>query len=953
MPKFNESDKSTNASGADSSAADRAQKPDTAHLLEPPKSYLEKGVDAVTSTVIKDDKLRKDVDHYSVEFIKTAALFTRGKYGAIGTLAIYGLASASPETSLGRQAEDFTLGAVRGFGTRTVLNHVSEKFSSAPVKGVLTGMGSRALDITVQHDTFTQPTKTLDRLNKELLDPKLLAFDAITWTGGEALFKGANTLLKGSLSKSPLAHSISMGSSFGMVTGGSAEIVRQQDAGEKFNISKVVEKTLLEGLVMGAAGGTGHKLSPRPMIAGDNALGGEKNSSINVDVRPETKGASKGDTPADAKGSVSVTAGEGKVSLAEISALSVARQKSIAAPEVDGTTAAPREFVISSGKRDLTPLRSNEKDNAWLKVREVLKGEDGAETLGPKKLLFVQKLGASEGLQAKSAKADIIVTSHPENLTPAEKAKHAFPEGEGKVWLTTGKDNRLLLSLGDNPVSQWRKAGYVDPVRLDHGHTTLSVMAPLLVGDPVRPNSEASKAEWKEFDRQLAEAKKLGVDSVSTDVWWGMVEPSKGKFDWTYYEKMSDHISRAGLKWVPILSFHQCGGNVGDNVSVPLPSWVWGEVAGKIPGATPESVKYKSEQGNTSTEYLSLWADKHAIDRYGSVMREFQTHFADKAKDIGEVNVSLGPAGELRYPSYNSHDQNAGYPTRGALQAYSDLAQTSFRDYVLTKYGGEEGVAKAWNFTGLKAENIKPPSEVGGFFERGDHFKLQYGRDFFDWYNQSLIDHGKTVMGTAVKVFGQPESAFYGIDLGAKIPGVHWRVGERQGDNVNLGDRQAELTAGLIRTSRGDWDKDADGRGYRPLLSMFRELQPMRAGMGNRVVPAFTALEMKDGHDGAANRTLPRTLATWVGQEATRQGLFIKGENALNGTLYNGESWDIMKSHLSLPKQNGDYHGLTFLRMSDVVNNDVARSKFAEMNNARNTLDVIRQSIAKLFRKSA
>jgi beta-amylase len=933
LPKFSESEKSTKA---DRPGTDASGQPDTAHLLEPPTSYLEKGVDAVVGLAVKDDKLRKEVDHYGVEFVKTAALFTRGKYGALGTVALYGLASASPETSIARQAEEFALGGVRGFGTRTVLNHVTESFKSAPVKGIITGIGSRALDITVSHDTFTQPSRTLDRLNKELLDPKMLAFDAITWTAGEGLFKGANTLLKGSLSKNPLAQSISMGSSFGMVTGGSAEIVRQQDAGEKFNITKVVEKTFLEGLVMGAAGGTGHKLSPKPMIAGDNALGGEKNTSINVDVRPD---------PAKTM----------TLTLAEISALSVTKQKSAMAPEVAPAAegAKPREFVISAGKRDLTPLRSNATDNAWLKVREVLKGEDGSESLGPKQLMFVQKLGASEGLQAKAAKADLIVTSHPENLKDSDKAKHAFPEGEGKVWLTTGKDNRILLSLGDNPVSQWRKQGFVDPVRLDHGHTTLSVMAPLLVGDPMRPTSEASKAEWKEFDRQLAEAKKLGVDSVSTDVWWGMVEPSKGKFDWSYYDKMSDHISKAGLKWVPILSFHQCGGNVGDNVSVPLPSWLWADVAAKIPGATPESVKYKSEQGNTSTEYLSLWADKHAIDRYGSVMREFQTHFADKAKDIGEVNVSLGPAGELRYPSYNSHDQNAGYPTRGALQAYSDLAQASFKDFVLKKYGGEEGVAKAWNLDGLKAENIKPPSEVTGFFERGDHFKLQYGRDFFDWYNQSLIDHGKHVMGTAVKVFGQPESAFYGIDLGAKIPGVHWRVGERQGDNINLGDRQAELTAGLIRTSRGDWDKDADGRGYRPLLSMFRELQPMRAGMGSRVVPAFTALEMKDGHDGPAGRTLPRTLATWVGQEATRQGLFIKGENALNGTLYNGESWDIMKSHLSLPKQHGDYHGLTFLRMSDVVNNDVARAKFSEMNNARNSLQSVKEVIAKFFRRSA
>jgi len=616
------------------------------------------------------------------------------------------------------------------------------------------------------------------------------------------------------------------------------------------------------------------------------------------------------------------------------------------------SSSSARQFVIDAGKAELPALR-NKDGNLMLQVREVVKAEDGSEKHGPLQKLFVQKRGFSEALHPDAAKADLIVSSHPENLTLADRAKHVFPEAEGKVWLTTGKDNKLLLSAGDNPVSQWRKHGYVEPVRLDHGNVTLSVMAPLSVGEFHNLNSEKSTTAWSEFDRQLTEAKKLGVDAVSTDVWWGVVEPAKGKFDWSYYDKMSDHVTKAGLKWVPILSFHQCGGNVGDDVSVPLPSWIWNDMAARIPGGNNESVRYKSEQGHTSTEYISLFADHLVMDRYESVMSEFQRHFADKAKDIGEINVSLGPAGELRYPSYNSHDQHAGYPTRGALQASSDLATQAFRDYALTKYGGAEGVSKAWSMKDLTAEKILPPSETDGFFLRGDHFNLQYGRDFFDWYNQSLINHGEEVMTRALGVFGKVNAPFYGIDLGAKIPGVHWRVGEKQGDKVVLGDRLAELNAGLIRTSRGDWDRDADGRGYRPLLSMFGKLQPSAQGLGTRVVPAFTALEMADGHDGPEGKTMPHTLATWVGQEASRQHLFIKGENALNGNLYSGESWDRMKGLLNLPNQPGDYYGLTFLRMSDVVNNDVARAKMVELNYARRSIETIKQLVRNFLGKVA
>jgi hypothetical protein len=163
----------------------------------------------------------------------------------------------------------------------------------------------------------------------------------------------------------------------------------------------------------------------------------------------------------------------------------------------------------------------------------------------------------------------------------------------------------------------------------------------------------------------------------------------------------------------------------------------------------------------------------------------------------------------------------------------------------------------------------------------------------------------------------------------------------------------AELNAGLISTSRGDWDNNSAGRGYRPMLSMFSSLQPAIPGTGSRVVPFFTAVEMPDGVDGLGKKTMPNTLAKWVGEEASRQGLFLKGENALNGNLYDGASWDRMRALLNLPKQQGDYHGLTFLRMSDVVNKDTARAKMSEMNYARRSVETITQFFRNFLRKSA
>ncbi|MFN8554030.1 MAG: family 14 glycosylhydrolase [Candidatus Obscuribacterales bacterium] len=965
-------------------------------VAQPPQSYLEKGVDLVTSRLISDNSLRMSVDHYAGDFIKTASLFTGGKAGMVGAVLAYGLGQASPDTPLSQQVEDFGLGAAKGATMKGIFHAVGTNVTFAPTKGVLIGMGSRAADDIYQRDLFTDPTRALARVGTNVFDKKAMIFDAATWGIGEGAFGALNAATKGALVKNQLAGSVAMGSTFGMVTGGGGEIVRQRDAGESFDLGKVLKSGAAEALVMGAAAGTGAKLTPSPVVqekstgGNDSGTGRRQRSNVVIPEEPlaelntHAKTANvntdritidmlgRGDmTPRSLLQSESLPsdgvlngllsnqsaglAGDAKSGSQLIDTTPYTDVRSVeVAPLPPQTVPKPVEFVMTEGKDALDAFRQNKSPSAMLKVREILGGAKDSPDLGPEKSLFVQQLVKTEGkLLPEADKADLLVTAYPETLAQGDRAKHVFsgPDVRGKVFLLTNDSNHLLVANGAQPqeVKLWRDNGFTSAIRLDGGQTNFNVMAPLMIGDPTNFDSPASKAAWAEFDRQLVEAKKLGVDSVSTDIWWGMIEPEKGKFDFTYADKLSDHIIKAGLRWNPILSFHECGGNVGDTVNVPLPSWIWGDLAAKLPGGSAESVKYKSEQGNTSKEYVSLWADELVMDNYRSVMENFQQHFAGKRHSIGEVNVSLGPAGELRYPSYNSHDTNTGYPTRGGLQAYSDMAISSFRDYVKEKYGGSDGVGKAWGIENLDDSHILPPSNASEFYQRGDHFNTQYGRDFFDWYNQSLIDHGQRIMTLAADVFAQPSSPFAGVDLGAKVPGVHWRAGERQGDKITLGDRQAELSAGLIRTSRGDWDRDVDGRGYRPLLTMFRQIQPTLKGSDTIIVPAFTAIELPDGDNGPAIKALPHTLATWFGQEAERQGLWLKGENALNGTLSDPAAWDRMASLLDLPKQDGYFHGVTFLRMGDVVNNPLARAKMSELVNAVNSVQPVQPSFWNYF----
>lgn len=448
----------------------------------------------------------------------------------------------------------------------------------------------------------------------------------------------------------------------------------------------------------------------------------------------------------------------------------------------------------------------------------------------------------------------------------------------------------------------------------DNSKKSVAIMAPLMIeGD----------TQWAQFENDLKKAKQAGVEAVSVDVWWGKVEKDGDqKFDWGYYDKVFKTIKEENLHIVPIMSFHECGGNVGDNVNIPLPEWVWDRVA-KLNNTDKQGVMYRNEQGKYIDDVIPIWYDGIMKKEYKEFMQAFRKHYIDSTEYWGimdELNVSLGPSGELRYPSYGECTDRLGtncpYPNRGDFVAYSKGARDSYRDYLRSKYDNSiRQLNVAWGADYKSFSQIDTPGKAStnagkarDFINNEEYIKTQSGQDFIDWYHSSLMKHGEMMLYLAHDVL---EEGYSGLPVGMKLPGIHWGMGvENIGDYKNA--RLPEITAGIISVDPDTlYNSKFTDYGYGDVLDL-----AAKSNERGKTIFHFTCLEKVDGDGGnpEVNHSLAKQLVNLILKGAKKRNLTVKGENALDWSLGDTNVWNNMKEAMY-----AGYDGITLLRLGTMT----------------------------------
>ncbi|XP_020247172.1 LOW QUALITY PROTEIN: beta-amylase 2, chloroplastic-like [Asparagus officinalis] len=297
--------------------------------------------------------------------------------------------------------------------------------------------------------------------------------------------------------------------------------------------------------------------------------------------------------------------------------------------------------------------------------------------------------------------------------------------------------------------------------------------------------------------KQLRTLKSIDVDGVMVDCWWGIVEGrAPQEYNWHGYKRLFHIVRDLRLKLQVVMSFHECGGNIGDDVCIPLPHWV-----AEIGRSNPE-IYFTDKEGRRNPECLSFGIDKErilrgrtAIEVYFDYMRSFRIEFDEYFEDgiISKIEVGLGPCGELRYPSYPvKHGWR--YPGVGEFQCYDQFLMKSLRNCRRSK--GHSFWHKGAQIT--QSYNSQPRET--GFFCDGGEYDSYYGRFFLAWYSQELVDHADRVLSLA-------KLAFEDTCISAKISGVHWWY--------KTASHAAELTAGFYNPCNRD--------GYASIASVLKK----------------------------------------------------------------------------------------------------------------------------------
>jgi len=434
------------------------------------------------------------------------------------------------------------------------------------------------------------------------------------------------------------------------------------------------------------------------------------------------------------------------------------------------------------------------------------------------------------------------------------------------------------------------------------GRVPIFVMMPL---DTVTDDGNAVR-DLETRKAWLQGLKNSGVEGVMVDVWWGLCETAPQQYNFKGYLEFAKLLKSIGLKMQAVMSFHQCGGNVGDSVWFPIPKFV-------LEPAKEKGLLYSDRFGQISEDCLSLSADKEvifagagstkrdALTCYGDYMKAFAKEFSDYlGNTIIEIQVGMGPCGELRYPSYLL-SKGWNYPGVGLIMAHDKGMARMLKAAAATAAKPEFGEVpeSAPKDTCAFPEDSPMFTKVAS--GKGAHWSTGHGAFFLNWYRSTLLAHGEAVLMVAHNAFPQMKDLVFSV----KVSGIHWHTMHPS--------RAAETCAGYAPNPE---------TGVGAYTAIAKMLGSTAKATGREIFFNFTCLEMSNRNQGPGMPqadSSPEDLIAEVRRACLHEGVHLCGENALQFGLPEdpGALGQILTQTRGWASGVDKMHAVTLLRLDE------------------------------------
>ncbi|WVZ72960.1 hypothetical protein U9M48_021340 [Paspalum notatum var. saurae] len=404
-----------------------------------------------------------------------------------------------------------------------------------------------------------------------------------------------------------------------------------------------------------------------------------------------------------------------------------------------------------------------------------------------------------------------------------------------------------------------------------------------LPADAVAPGGRVARR--RALGASLAALAAAGVAGVAVELWWGVVESQgPGEYDWAGYLDLAAMARRHGLRVRAILAFHQYGAGPHDPLWIPLPQWVLEEMD-KVP-----DLSYTNRYQQRNKEYISLGCDilpvlkgRSPMQAYSDFMRSFRDTFKDYLGAIvTEVQVGMGPGGELRYPSCQTEklDQPGSSSELGAFQCYDKFMQAS-----LNAHAQILGIQEGGNGSSTGTDCQQKLEETSFFCTDGGHWDTPYGRFFLEWYSGMLLLHGERLCMIADAIFSDT-----GVTISGKVAGIHW--------HYYTCSHPSELTAGYYNTLLRD--------GYLPIAQMFAKY---------KAALCCGCFDLRDAEITNSESSPEGTLRQLAGA-ANMCNLPLNGENSVTRLDDASLNQVIRSSRLYSGRTSGTSFSFNYVRMN-------------------------------------